>query len=113
MDLSYKKLGELLVANGLLTEQQLRDALAMQRQSPARLGEIATAMGWASEKQISECLAEQLGYRLVDAAGARPVSFGGDQAVTGPILKALAGADAKSSGGRTCAQVHFDPPRDP
>lgn len=26
-------------------------------------------------------------YRLVDASGARPVSFGGDHAITGPILK--------------------------
>lgn len=51
-------------------------------------------------------------YRLVDAAGARPVSFGGDHAVTGPILKALAGSGAKSSGGRKCALVHFDAHRD-
>ena len=66
MDLSYKKLGELLVGSGLLTEQQVQDALAMQKQSPARLGEIATAMGWASEKQISECLAIQYDYELMD-----------------------------------------------
>lgn len=66
MDLSYKKLGELLITNKLLTEQQVQDALAMQKQSPARLGEIATAMGWASEKDISGCLAEQYGYDLVD-----------------------------------------------
>ena len=66
MDLSYKKLGELLIAKELLTEQQVHDALAMQKQSPARLGEIATAMGWATEKQISECLAIQYGYEMVD-----------------------------------------------
>lgn len=51
-------------------------------------------------------------YRLVDASGARPVSFGGDHAITGPILKALAGAGAKSSGGRKVALVHFDAHRD-
>lgn len=66
MDLSYQKIGELLIARELLTEQQVQDALAMQKQSPARLGEIATAMGWASERQISECLALQYGYDLVD-----------------------------------------------
>ena len=68
MDQSYKKLGELLVEKGLLTEQQVNDALAMQKQSPARLGEIATAMGWATEIQISECLAVQYGYEMVDPA---------------------------------------------
>lgn len=68
MDQSYRKLGELLIEKELLTERQVHDALAMQKQSPARLGEIATAMGWASEKQISECLAVQYGYELIDPA---------------------------------------------
>lgn len=66
MNPSYKKLGEMLIAKKILTEQQVEDALAMQKKSPARLGEICTAMGWASEKQISECLALQYGYELVD-----------------------------------------------
>ena len=68
MDLNYKKLGELLISKKLLTEQQVNDALAMQKQSPARLGEIATAMGWAKEYQIAECLALQYGYEMMDAS---------------------------------------------
>ncbi len=51
-------------------------------------------------------------YRLIDRAGARPVSIGGDHAITGPILKALAGSDAQSTGGRKVAMVHFDAHRD-
>ena len=51
-------------------------------------------------------------YQTVDAAGARPVSIGGDHAITGPILKAIGGKDANLSGGQKVALVHFDAHRD-
>jgi len=51
-------------------------------------------------------------YKTVDAAGVRPVSVGGDHAITGPILKALAGENAKTTGGQKCALLHFDAHRD-
>jgi guanidinopropionase len=47
-------------------------------------------------------------FKVIDEAGARPVSIGGDHAITGPILKAIAGKHAKLSGGRKAALVHFD-----
>jgi guanidinopropionase len=47
-------------------------------------------------------------FKLVDQAGARPVSVGGDHAITGPILKAIAGEGAQLSGGQKAALVHFD-----
>jgi guanidinopropionase len=47
-------------------------------------------------------------YQRLDAAGARPVSIGGDHSITGPILKALAGPGRKLSGGRPAALIHFD-----
>lgn len=51
-------------------------------------------------------------YKRLDRAGARPVSIGGDHAITGPILKALAGKDANLTQGRKCALLHFDAHRD-
>jgi guanidinopropionase len=51
-------------------------------------------------------------YKTIDAAGARPVSVGGDHAITGPILKAIAGKDAKTTGGQKTALLHFDAHRD-
>ena len=47
-------------------------------------------------------------YKRLDAAGTFPVSIGGDHAITGPILKAIAGEGARLSGGRQAALVHFD-----
>jgi guanidinopropionase len=51
-------------------------------------------------------------YKRLDRAGTRPVSIGGDHSVTGPILKAITGKDAKLSGGRKAALLHFDAHRD-
>jgi len=47
-------------------------------------------------------------YRRVDAAGARPISVGGDHSVTGGIMQAIAGRGAKLTGGRKAAFLHFD-----
>jgi guanidinopropionase len=46
-------------------------------------------------------------YERLDAAGARPVSVGGDHSITLPILRAIAGNDSKISKGPV-AVVHFD-----
>ena len=47
-------------------------------------------------------------FKQLDRANTRPVSVGGDHAITGPILKAIAGRDARISGGRKAALLHFD-----
>ena len=47
-------------------------------------------------------------YKRLDEAGVRPVSVGGDHSITGPIVKAIAGANARLTGGRKAALLHFD-----
>jgi len=51
-------------------------------------------------------------YRLLDQAACRPVSFGGDHSITGPILKAMGGEGSKTTKGEKIALVHFDAHRD-
>lgn len=51
-------------------------------------------------------------YEILDEVGTRPVSFGGDHAITGPILKALGGSEARIAEGRKLSLVHFDAHRD-
>ena len=51
-------------------------------------------------------------FKQLDHANTRPVSVGGDHAITGPILKAIAGQHAKISDGRKAALLHFDAHRD-
>ena len=45
-------------------------------------------------------------YRKVDAAGARPVSIGGDHSITGGIVQALGGG--KLAGGEPVSFLHLD-----
>lgn len=47
-------------------------------------------------------------YTAIDAAGCRPVSIGGDHAVTGGILQAIAGKNARLTGGEKTAIFHLD-----
>lgn len=58
----YRKLGDLLVEQGLITNLQLSVALSAQQSTNRRLGEVLVERGYASEDQISACLADQYGY---------------------------------------------------
>ncbi len=70
----YRKLGDLLVRQGLLTNLQLSVALSAQQTSNRRLGEILVERGYAGEEQIAGCLAEQYGYPLADLDALHPTA---------------------------------------
>jgi len=61
-----KRLGELLVEKGIITREQLRDALALQRSTGKKLGEILISQNLISEAQMAKVLQEQLGIPFVD-----------------------------------------------
>jgi hypothetical protein len=65
----YKRLGEILVESGVLTNLQLSVAVAAQLTSNRRLGEILVERGYATEDQIARCLADQYGYDYIDDPG--------------------------------------------
>ena len=54
------RLGEILLQQGLLTEQQLQAALDEQKKSGRKLGRVFVDKGFVSEEQISNALARQL-----------------------------------------------------
>ena len=60
------RLGEILVQQKLLSEEQLKEALAAQKKSGRRLGRVVIEMGYASEEQISQALARQLGVAYIN-----------------------------------------------
>lgn len=68
----YRQIGQMLVAKGKITEQQLREALRGRRGSRRRIGEVLTEMGLVSELEVAECLAEQFGLALVDPDSLKP-----------------------------------------
>ncbi len=64
--MGYMRLGDLLVAAGVLTEQQLSQALAAQKGTRRRLGQVLVEEGMISEGQLLETLEMQLGIDFVD-----------------------------------------------
>ena len=72
-----RRLGEVLVTGGVLTEEQLGDALRAQKEDVGgrrrRLGEVITALGLADEVQIARALSDQLGLPFVDL-GSLPIA---------------------------------------
>src|SRR5258708_16902486 len=62
-------LGELLLARGLITAEQLGQALADQRESGRPLGEIFIRFGFTSGPIIAQALATQHGRMLKSEYG--------------------------------------------
>lgn len=61
-----KRLGEILIDHGLLSETQLAAALNSQRTWGGKLGSTAVRMGFVSEEQILKALSTQLRLPSVD-----------------------------------------------
>lgn len=60
-----KKLGELLIDAGLLSEEQLMQALSLQKRSGKMLGSVLISEGMVTGSVLVSVLAEQLGLRGV------------------------------------------------
>jgi type IV pilus assembly protein PilB len=64
-------LGEVLVDRGEITPEQLKMALSAQTADGRRLGEIMVELGLVSETSVTEGLAAQLGLETIDLRRAR------------------------------------------
>ncbi|MCH7688001.1 MAG: Flp pilus assembly complex ATPase component TadA [Planctomycetes bacterium] len=65
--MDQRRLGQILVENGHLTEDQLWDVLEEQKQSPGEvIGQVAVRMGLVTGEQVTEALAEQWGMPVVN-----------------------------------------------
>jgi len=58
-----KRLGEILVKNGLLTEEMLKQVLDDQRKTNLKVGQYLIRQGIVQEKQIIDLLSEQLNIK--------------------------------------------------
>ncbi len=61
------RLGDLMVNSGYITEQQLMEALALQKQDRSkRIGQILIEQGYVQERQMLTALADRLQTSLID-----------------------------------------------
>jgi hypothetical protein len=63
-DFPWRELGELLIADGLLTEEELHVALAEQQSSGRLLGEILVGSGYVSAFSLARVLSRQHGVEV-------------------------------------------------
>ncbi len=60
------RLGELLTKASLITQDQLKEALRVQKDSGGKLGETLIKLGFVSEEDITECLSQQFGVPSIN-----------------------------------------------
>lgn len=65
-----KRLGDLLVEEGIVTEQQVEQALTAQKQTGRKLGDTLIQLGFLTETQMLEFLSQQLLLPLIDLSRA-------------------------------------------
>lgn len=58
----FRQVGEILLEKGIITPEQLDEALMLQRRRDGFIGEILIGLGYASEEDIAGCLAIQYGF---------------------------------------------------
>ena len=64
--MAYKRLGELLVAAGTITEEELARGLTLQKGTKERLGTVLISNNIITEEKLIEALQMQLGIEFVD-----------------------------------------------
>jgi type IV pilus assembly protein PilB len=65
-------LGSLLVRDGLVEMEQVEEALAEHEKTDRRLGEILVERGWISERSLAQALAEQHSLEFLDLGDREP-----------------------------------------
>jgi type IV pilus assembly protein PilB len=60
------RLGELLTKAGLISQDQLKEALKTQKETGGKLGETLIKLGFVAEEDITECLSQQFGVPSIN-----------------------------------------------
>ncbi|SVE47834.1 uncharacterized protein METZ01_LOCUS500688, partial [marine metagenome] len=61
----FEKLGNILIHQKLITDDQLQSALSEQKTSKDKLGHVLVKQGSITENELIEVYANQLGYRHI------------------------------------------------
>ncbi|MDO9449393.1 MAG: ATPase, T2SS/T4P/T4SS family, partial [Rugosibacter sp.] len=63
-----RRVGQILIAHGVISEDQLRIALLEQMKSNQPVGRLLVSLGFVSEATLRDALSESLGHESVDLA---------------------------------------------
>ena len=68
-----RHIGQILISQGILTEDQLRIALLEQLKSRQPVGKLLVQLGFVSEATLRDALSEKLGLQSVDLSQAERI----------------------------------------
>lgn len=60
------KIGEFLLDDSRITQEQLQNALEVQKREPGKLGSILIRLGYVTEEDIAQALSKQFGYPSIN-----------------------------------------------
>jgi type IV pilus assembly protein PilB len=60
------KIGEFLLDDSRITQEQLQNALEVQKKEPGKLGSILIRLGYVTEEDIAQALSKQFGYPSIN-----------------------------------------------
>lgn len=63
-----RKIGDILVEKGLVTNDQVSTALALQKTNKRKLGIILVGLGYLTEEEIIQTLSEKFDYEVIDCS---------------------------------------------
>jgi seryl-tRNA synthetase len=66
LSMKKRKIGEVLIEEGLVTAEQVETAIVLQRAKNKKLGKILIDLGYVTEEQVARGLSKQLSLPLVD-----------------------------------------------
>ena len=66
--LTRKRLGELLLSEGMISEEQIQEALRQQQKTGELLGEVLVKLGYVTATDIARIIATQFGLPYIDCS---------------------------------------------
>jgi len=103
---SRKKIGEILVGMGVVTQRQVEDVLIKSKSSGKRIGEALVEAGLVTEEQVAKALANQFGMEYVDLAATGVASQIDPKLIPEELLKKHLILPLSKAGGRLQLVVH-------
>lgn len=67
----YKRLGDILISEGVITKEQLSESISLQQKEGGKLGEVLLRLGYVSEEQIVIALSKQLSIPYISLASGK------------------------------------------
>lgn len=103
---SRKKLGQILVAQGVINAEQATQGTAEAKKTGKRTGEALIELGYATEDQILKALAAQFGMKYVDLTNEKVQKIIDRSALDEGVIKKFHVLPLGKSGGKMRIAIH-------